>query len=108
MTPTGGPAMDLLGAHSTPRPPAVFEAPCNIWVGLPTDFTKCLENAIFPEFLAVFDPLTSQKIKILKTRKMPGDIIILHKCTTNDNAMYGSSDMKHKAQQTGFFVLLPH
>ena len=33
-------------------------------------------------------PLTTQKIKILKKmKKMPGDIIILHKCTINDNHM---------------------
>ena len=38
---------------------------------------------------------------------MPRDIIILHKCTTSDNTMYGSPDTKHKAQQTGFFSFYP-
>ena len=40
-------------------------------------------------------PLTTQKIKILKT----GDIIILHMCTNNDNyMMYGSWDIKRDGQ----------
>ena len=44
-----------------------------------------------------FIPLTKQKIKILKKwkKKTPGDIIILHLSTTNDNhIMYGFWDMK--------------
>ena len=42
------------------------------------------------------NPITTQRIKILKKKKKtPGDIIILHKCTINDNHMiYGSCDMK--------------
>ena len=45
--------------------------------------------------LCRFTPLTTQKSKILKKMKiMTGDIIILHKCTINDNhMMYGSWDM---------------
>ena len=41
-------------------------------------------------------PLTTERIKILKKmKKTSGDIIILHKCTINDNHMiYGSWDMK--------------
>ena len=54
---------------------------------------------IFP-----FSPLTTQKIKILKLKKTPGDIIILHICTINDNHMiYGSRDMEH---DTELFVIL--
>ena len=50
-------------------------------------------------YWTVFCPLTlliTQKIKILKKwKKTPGDIIILHKFTINDNhMMYGSWDMK--------------
>ena len=46
-------------------------------------------------FWAIFcplTPLTAQKINILKKMKeIAGDIIILHKCTKNDNhMMYGS------------------
>ena len=43
-------------------------------------------------------PLTAWKIKILKKwKKKHGDIIILQKCTINDNHMiYGSWDMKHE------------
>ena len=58
-----------------------------------------------------FTHITTQKIKILKTAKKPGYIIILHKCTINDNhMMYGSWDMKHDKQNflsfwTVFFPL---
>ena len=43
-----------------------------------------------------FTPLTTQKLKILeKMEKLPGDIIILNKCTINDNhMMYCFWDMK--------------
>ena len=42
-----------------------------------------------------------------KMKKTPGDIIILHKCTINDNHMiYGSWDMKSTRQN--FFVILGH
>ena len=55
-----------------------------------------------------FTPLTTQKIKILKKFKTPGDIIILQKCTINDNhLMYGSWDMMHN-RQIFFFVILGH
>ena len=41
-----------------------------------------------------------------RMKKTPGDIIILHKCTINDNhMMYGSWDMKRDRQ---FFVILDH
>ena len=54
-------------------------------------------NCYFP-FWAIFcpfTPLTAQKIKFLKKwKKVPGDIIILHKCTTNyDQILYSSWDM---------------
>ena len=40
-------------------------------------------------------------------KKMPGDIIILHMCTINDNhMMYGFWDMEHDEQN--FFVILKH
>ena len=43
-----------------------------------------------------FTPLTTQKNKVLKKmEKLPGDIIILHRCNINDNhMMYGSCDTK--------------
>ena len=41
-----------------------------------------------------FTPLTTQKIKFWKIEKIPGDIIILHKCTKNhDHMLYCSLDM---------------
>ena len=53
----------------------------------------------FLSFWAIFcpfSPLTTRKIKILKLKKTPGDIIILHICTINDNHMlYSSWDMEH-------------
>ena len=46
-----------------------------------------------------FSPLTTWKIKILTLKKTPGDIIILHICTINDNhMMYGSWDMECNRQ----------
>ena len=45
-----------------------------------------------------FTPQTTQKIKLLKknnNKKLPGDIIILHMCTLNDNhMMYGYWDIE--------------
>ena len=55
-----------------------------------------------------FTPLTTQKIKMLKNwkKKTPGGIVILHKCTINDNhKMYASWDMKHDRE---FLVILGH
>ena len=54
-----------------------------------------------------FTPLTQpRKPKFWKDEKKPVDIIILHKCSKNDNHMrYGSWDMKH---DTEFFVILGH
>ena len=54
-----------------------------------------------------FHPLTTQKFKILKKwKKRPGDTIILHKCTINDNhMMYYSWGMKHDRE---LFVILDY
>ena len=50
---------------------------------------------IFGPFFAFLLPLTTWKIKILKNKKKLGDIIVLHRCTINENhMMYGSWDMK--------------
>ena len=53
---------------------------------------RCNRQA-FLSFWAIFcpfTPLTTRKIKILKLKKTPGDIIILHICPMNDNhMMYG-------------------
>ena len=51
-----------------------------------------------------FSPLTTQKIKILKLKKTPGDIIILYICTINDNHMMYGFWYKKCDQQ--FFVIL--
>ena len=51
-----------------------------------------------------FTPLTSQKITIFLKMTTPGDIIILHKCTINDNHMiYGFRDMKCNSQNILWF-----
>ena len=70
----------------------------------------------FLSFWAIFCPLTLQtspKIKILKSKKTPGDIIILHLCTTNNNCMmYCSWDIKRNRQNfviLGYFLsFYPH
>ena len=54
---------------------------------------------LFWAILCPFSSLTIRKIKILKLKKAPGDIIILHICTINDNhMMYGSYDMECNRQ----------
>ena len=54
----------------------------------------------FGQLFALLPPLATQKIKILKKmEKLPGDIIILHRCNINDNhIMYGSWDTKRIRQ----------
>ena len=61
-----------------------------IWCMLPEIWSAT--NIIFCHF----DPPNNLKNKNFeKIKKMPGDIIILHKCTLNDNHMrYGYRDMK--------------
>ena len=61
----------------------------------------------FLSFWAIFcpvSPLTNWKIKILKLKKTPRDIIILHICTINDN--YDVWFLRYGARQTEFFVIL--
>ena len=49
---------------------------------------------ILGHFLS-FQPPKTRKIKILKLKKAPGDIIIIHICTINDNLIiYGSWEME--------------
>ena len=65
------------------------------------DIKRDRQNCL--SFWTIFCPftlLTTLKIKILKKWKKPsGAIIILHKCTINDNHMrYGSWDIKHDRQ----------
>ena len=48
----------------------------------------------FWAILCPFTPLATSNIKILKMKKTPGDIIILHKCTKNhDHILYCSWGM---------------
>ena len=50
----------------------------------------------FSAIFCPFSPLTTRKIKILKLKKTPADIIILQISTVNDNHMiYGSWDLDH-------------
>ena len=61
-----------------------------------------------------FSPLTTWKITILTFYKTPGDMIILHICTINDNhMMYGFWDMEHNRHNflsfwTVFCPFTPH
>ena len=63
----------------------------------------------FWAFFCPFSALTIQKIKILKLKKTPGDIIILHICNINDNhMMYGSWDKEHNRQNfLSFWTISP-
>ena len=65
---------------------------------------------IFGPFFALLPlPLKTQKIKILKKKKKaPEDVIILHKCTkNNDHMMYASWDMEYKRQNfLSFWAIL--
>ena len=78
-----------------------------IWCMVPeilsmTDRTFCH----FGPFFALLPPLQPKKSKFWKMKKIPGDIIILHQCTINDNhVMYGSWDMKLTDR---FFCYLDH
>ena len=67
----------------------------------------------FLSFWVIFCPLTlrtTQEIKIFKKNgknnknDKPGDIIIWHLCTTNDDMMYGSWNMEHNRQDFSHFA----
>ena len=79
-----------------------------IWCMIPDIWSAT--DRIFLSFwttFCLFIILMTQEIKILKNKKTPGEIIILHKCIINDNhMMYGSWYMKHDGQN--FFVILHH
>ena len=59
-------------------------------------------DTIYCNFWAIFCPftlITSLKIKIWKTIKLPGEIILLQMCTINeDYTMYASWEEKHDKQ----------
>ena len=64
--------------------------------------------ASFLSFWAIFCPSTpqpTQKIKILKKwKKMPGDIILLHMCTINeDHMIYGSWEIRRTTHNFSSF-----
>ena len=66
----------------------------NVWFltyGLwQTKFFSTLDH-----FLPFYLPNDPKNQNVLKKKKAPGDIIILHKCTKNENhMMYGSWDIK--------------
>ena len=58
------------------------------------------------DFLPFYHPNNPENQNFEKTKKTPGDIIILHRSTTNVNHTYGSWDMKPK--RLNFFVILGH
>ena len=65
----------------------------------------------FFALLHPFPPNNPENQNFEKMKKTPGDIIILHKCTINDNhVIYGSWDMKFTrffCHLEPFFALLP-
>ena len=57
-----------------------------------------------------FQPLDNPENQYFKIEKTPGDIIILHTCTINDNhMMYGYSDMEQSIHNFLYFwtIFLP-
>ena len=68
---------------------------------------------ILEHFLPFYPPNNMKNQTFEKMKKPPGDIIILHMCTINDNhLMYGSWDMEHVTDKIfchfgPFFALLP-
>ena len=65
-------------------------------------------DKIFLPFWAFDPPNKLKKQNFEKMKKTPGDIILLHLCTKNDNhqIMYGSWEMEHDRQI--FFVILDY
>ena len=65
---------------------------------------------VFDPFLPFYPPpirpnnLENQKFEKMK-KNTPGDIIILHKCTINDNHTWF---LRYEARQTELFVILGH
>ena len=65
---------------------------------------------VFDPFLPFYPPpirpnnLENQKFEKMK-KKTPGDIIILHKCTINDNYTWF---LRYEVRQTELFVILGH
>ena len=55
-------------------------------------------------FLPFYHPKNLENHNFEKTKKMPGDIIILHMCTINENhMMYGSWDIEWARQNFSHF-----
>ena len=55
-------------------------------------------------FLPFYPPNNPENLNFEKLKKSSGDIVILHKCTINDNhMMYGSWDMKCEGAIQNFF-----
>ena len=64
--------------------------------------TKCFD--ILGHFLLFYTTNNPKNLNFEKVKKMPRYIIILNKCTINDNhMMYGSWDMKR--DKKGFVIL---
>ena len=83
-----------------------------IWCMVPEIWS--MMNRIFCQFgpfFCPFNPPNNPKTQnFKKLKKMPGDIIILHMCTINDNhIMYGSWDMKCDRQNfLSFWTIFCH
>ena len=62
---------------------------------------------IFHQFLPLYSPnnLKNQNFEKMKKKKLPGNIILLHLCTTSDDhMMYDSWDIEHDRR----FIILGH
>ena len=80
-----------------------------IWRLWQTEFFVILDR-----FLPFYLPNNLKNQNFEKMKKSPGDIIILHMCTINDNhKRYGSRDIERNGQNflsfwTVFFPFYPH
>ena len=64
---------------------------------------------ILDHFLPFYATNNVKNQNFEKMKKPPGDIIILHICTINDNyMMYGSWYMKHHRQNLSFWTVFCH
>ena len=64
---------------------------------------------IFCPFTPPLTPYNPENQNFEKIKKTPGDIIILHKCTINDNHIwYMVPELWSKVHQMKFFVILGH
>ena len=95
------PPGDIIALHMCTINKNIWSIVPEIWSMWQTEFFVILDH-----FLHFYPPNNPKNQNFEKIKKTPEDIIILNKCTINDNhMMYGSWDIK---RDTEFFVILDH